>query len=239
MCCTNHSPECDAPMPESTPHPAEQLGQHALIVDDAPVNLLIVARLLSRLGITARCAATMAAAKSACAHEHFTIALVDFRLPDGLAPELIAPLRANGVHHLLAMSASDAPDDRQTLLAAGFSEVLPKPMTLDQLRFALRGDAVSMPAPKDVTVLLDGIGDDSPAWSVAVERLQALFDGGDVAALSEAIHALHAASAGESPARTRQLHALLLCMQREPINRFRVAHLLTALAYQPSSLSST
>jgi signal transduction histidine kinase/DNA-binding response OmpR family regulator len=108
-----------------------------LLVEDSEVGQLVTQWTLRRLGYGLHVVGTVAAALEAWDREPFDLVLLDLRLPDGDGHELARELRAREVPghraHLLAMSGSADPDEREHCLAAGMDEFLAKPVDLGQL----------------------------------------------------------------------------------------------------------
>jgi DNA-binding response OmpR family regulator len=79
---------------------------------------------------------TAASMRTALAHEGtYDLWLLDANLPDGSGTDLLAELRARfPATPALAHTADDSPALRARLLAAGFDQVLVKPLTAAQLR---------------------------------------------------------------------------------------------------------
>ncbi|MFC4161037.1 response regulator [Chitinimonas lacunae] len=103
------------------------VGRRILLVEDARVNQLILTRWLRGWGAEVICADTLAQARSVlCSVPAFDGVLVDRHLPDGYGTELLPQL--THCPHVLAMTMIDQDSDQLDLLAAGFDEVLPKPV---------------------------------------------------------------------------------------------------------------
>lgn len=112
-------------------------GRRILLLEDVPVNQMIVTRWLRGAGAEVVCAATLAEARVLIASEMvFHGALLDCHLPDGEGAELLPPLRERAIPRVLAMTSIDEESDRDALLALGFDGVLAKPLTSAGLRAA-------------------------------------------------------------------------------------------------------
>ena len=112
-----------------------------LVVDDNPSNLGAASALLEQCGISALLAADGAEAVALCSDADFDLVLMDLQMPvvDGLAATSAIrrneTLNARPTAAVLAFSSCASP---QSLLdACGFSGVLCKPCTLDQLEECL------------------------------------------------------------------------------------------------------
>ena len=119
-----------------------QLGLRVLLVEDNPVNQMIGAKMLSRLG----CAVTVANHGQE-ALEKLQTATVDLVLMDCQMPELdgyaaTRAIRARGGEFarlpIVALTASAMEDERQRCLDAGMDDFLSKPIMLLSLETALR-----------------------------------------------------------------------------------------------------
>jgi two-component system capsular synthesis sensor histidine kinase RcsC len=105
---------------------------NVLIVDDHPINRLLLQQQLLYFG----CKVTIAASGSeALAHErYFDLILTDLNMPglDGYA--LARIWRATGVGcPIIAITAGDSASERERCVAAGINGYLKKPFTMDEL----------------------------------------------------------------------------------------------------------
>jgi signal transduction histidine kinase/FixJ family two-component response regulator len=109
-----------------------RIGAEVLIVDDQPINRLLLEKQLSYFGCQVTTAANGA---EALAHERcFDLILTDLNMPglDGYA--LARIWRATGVAcPIIAITAGHAADERERCLAAGMNGYLLKPFTMDDL----------------------------------------------------------------------------------------------------------
>lgn len=106
-----------------------------LLVEDDSVSCSFMAAALQALPAEVDTAASL---RAALAHENvYDLWLLDANLPDGSGTHLLADLRARfPTTPALAHTADDSPALRAQLLAAGFDQVLVKPLTAIQLRQA-------------------------------------------------------------------------------------------------------
>lgn len=106
-----------------------------LLVEDDSVSCSFMAAALQALPAEVDTAASL---RAALAHEGvYDLWLLDANLPDGSGTDLLADLRARfPTTPALAHTADDSPALRAQLLAAGFDQVLVKPLTAMQLRQA-------------------------------------------------------------------------------------------------------
>lgn len=105
-----------------------------LLVEDDPINRQLVRAVLSRAPGPAlreaelEEAATLAAARAALGQRPPMVVMLDVRLPDGNGLELARELaRTADGPHVVVMSASVLPGDRQAALDAGCDAFLAKP----------------------------------------------------------------------------------------------------------------
>ena len=110
-----------------------------LIVEDDPVSASFLHDAAVTLPATVQLACRVADAEHACTQHRFDLLLIDAHLPDGRGDTLLQRLRHRGIcTPALAHTAhADAAACAQ-LHAAGFLEVLQKPMSMDSLHTALR-----------------------------------------------------------------------------------------------------
>ena len=120
-----------------------------LLVEDDPVSRAFLAAAVEtlpcRVDVAADCAQARQLASQPPGHDLW---LVDANLPDGSGIDLLLALRAAAPHTpALAHTASRERADLEPLLAAGFLEVLVKPIAADALQGAIRrvlgGDAAT------------------------------------------------------------------------------------------------
>ena len=148
--------ESDGNGPRPTPRLAVALRPRALVVDDAPDSLRVVADLVRAIGCDVEAAggadeALATVERSTADGRPFDLILVDAVMPgtDGLAagPLLAArsggtaraggPARSGGAAKLIAMSASAMLHERGRYAAAGYLDFVPKPIELGRLARAV------------------------------------------------------------------------------------------------------
>ena len=138
------------PAPETAPQPAlpppapSPSALRILLAEDNPVNRKVAHRLLQRLGYEADEAVDGRAAVEAvkAALPPYEVILMDVQMPelDGLtATQEIRALSHLQQPFIIAMTANAMEGDRETCLAAGMNDYLPKPVKLDTLREILEG----------------------------------------------------------------------------------------------------
>ena len=130
------------PLPDAAaaPAPALRPGAQVLLVEDNAVNQMVAEAYLLALGLQVRLADSGAAALEACLAHPPALVLMDLQMPgmDGLetASRLLALQRQGrwpGAP-IVALTAHAGLADRQACLAAGMSDVMTKPFTMDALR---------------------------------------------------------------------------------------------------------
>ncbi|HZV24597.1 MAG TPA: response regulator [Luteimonas sp.] len=192
------------------------MNPRILLVEDDPVSRAFLSAAAEGLPARVDAVESCAAALRGEHAEPFDLWLIDANLPDGSGASLLAALResAGGTPALAHTASSDATQHR-ALRAAGFSDVLVKPLSVDALQIAIRGalghahavadaaepyprlpswdDAAALSALKGerahVAALRRLFLDELPAQSGAIER--ALADG-DVAAAASVLHRMRA-----------------------------------------------
>lgn len=130
----------ERPMKPSVMEPA------VLLVEDDPTSAAFMAAALEALPLALETAASCAAARSAAMARGHALWLVDAHLPDGDGPALLLELQAlrPGVP-ALAHTASREPSLHRALLAAGFTEVLVKPLAASALCAAVARQLAAAP----------------------------------------------------------------------------------------------
>ncbi|MGQ0463923.1 MAG: response regulator [Sporichthyaceae bacterium] len=117
-----------------------------LVVEDTVVNQLVATHLLATFGHRADVAASGAEALAALENRDYDLVLMDVQMPEMDGLEATARIRERWPQRpvrIVAMTASDAPEDVRRCLAAGMDGFLGKPIVLDALADLLRGIAAS------------------------------------------------------------------------------------------------
>lgn len=113
-----------------------------LVVEDDPVNQLVLDRLLDHLGHGSRVVDSGLAALEALTEAPFEVVLMDIQMPgmDGLETTRIIRERwpDSGGPWIIAVTANAIRGDRETCLAAGMNDYLSKPVSEPSLAAALR-----------------------------------------------------------------------------------------------------
>ncbi len=114
-------------------------GGLALVVEDNPVNQVVVRAMLSRIGIACEVVADGAAGLAAFRSGRFDVVLMDCEMPvlDGYettrAIRAVERARRASRTPIIALTASALQGDRKRVLAAGMDDYLAKPFKSDQL----------------------------------------------------------------------------------------------------------
>lgn len=211
-----------------------------LLVEDDPVSAVFLAEGATLLGLDVQHAADAAAARAAGDTGRFDLLLIDAHLPDGLGEEVLMALRQAGQNApALAHTAEPGVDLRQRLLAAGFRDVLRKPLPLAELHAALRrhlgagaapvwDDAAALAAlggrPEQVatlrTLFLAELPGQRTQIAAAVQR-------GDAVTVREELHRL---SAGCGFVGATELAAAVRGLRAAPTDATALHRLETAIA---------
>lgn len=125
-----------APAPRST-EPPGAAPRCALVVDDNQLNSQLVAMFLRRLGWQAEVVDDGSAALARLAERSYHLVLLDLRMPQMGGEQVCRRIRQElGLAQLpvVAYTAHSMPEDRQRMLAAGFNELLIKPISFQDVR---------------------------------------------------------------------------------------------------------
>lgn len=112
------------------------LGRHVLVVDDAPINRIVLDGLLAYYGIQADSASNGEEALQACFRKTYDLVLMDIHMPEMDGLECSRRLRgAHGprVNSIVAVTADAMADARERCLDAGMDDVLIKPILEEEL----------------------------------------------------------------------------------------------------------
>ncbi|GAB3383144.1 response regulator [Lysobacter fragariae] len=134
-----------------------------LLVEDDPISRTFLTAALQDLPAVVDVADSVTAAYALGSTQHYDAWLFDANLPDGSGAALLARLRPHHPDTLaLAHTADDDPDTRRILLAAGFSQVMVKPLPTTVVQSTLRR---SLGIEADVTPdASTGTADTLPLW---------------------------------------------------------------------------
>jgi len=120
--------------------PGLSLTTRILLVEDHPVNRIVLAGMLERLGASPPdCAENGVQALEKVAQQHYDLILMDSQMPvmDGL--EATRRLRLSGfARPIIGISAGATDDERHASMDAGANDYVLKPVQIDALRAALQ-----------------------------------------------------------------------------------------------------
>ncbi|WP_039916380.1 hybrid sensor histidine kinase/response regulator [Cellvibrio mixtus] len=126
--------------------PLEKTTQLVLVVEDNPVNRMVISGMLKKLAV-AFCMAEDGAQAMAMYHEHqnnLACILMDVQLPDANGLDLVEQIRAQGDHvPVLVISAFTFGNDEARALEVGADAYLRKPYHFDEFKNALGDLGVS------------------------------------------------------------------------------------------------
>ncbi|HVR80536.1 MAG TPA: response regulator [Luteimonas sp.] len=109
-----------------------------LLVEDDPISQAFLAAAIETLPATVDRADTLAAARMLAAQRAHALWLIDANLPDGRGTDLLAQLRVSFPETpAVAHTASQDRHELDALIAAGFLEVLVKPLSAATLQAAV------------------------------------------------------------------------------------------------------
>lgn len=138
----SHTQEAAAHAADHPAHEHPLLRARVLIVEDNPVNQLVAAEMVKRLGLHADVAADGAEALAALEHLPYDLILMDCQMPvmDGFeTTRRLRQRQADGPHlPVIAMTANAIRGDRERCLDAGMDDYLPKPVRISELKAMLR-----------------------------------------------------------------------------------------------------
>jgi signal transduction histidine kinase/CheY-like chemotaxis protein len=140
--------------PRAPEHATAARGLHVLVVEDTEVNVVVVTRMLAKLGHTSVVARDGAQGLAALERERFDLVLMDCQMPVLCGTDACARWRAIEASEgrertpIIALTANALARDRDACLAAGMDGWLTKPITLAVLEreLAALGARVSQPA---------------------------------------------------------------------------------------------
>lgn len=131
-----------APSAEASPAPAvASIGGHVLLVEDEPVNAAVAQGYLATLGCSSVWVKDGAEALARHTTERFDLILMDLNMPnlDGFATSRLMRERGGARRvPIVALTANDGVDRRESCLASGMDDLLSKPCTLEDCARVLR-----------------------------------------------------------------------------------------------------
>jgi len=146
-----------------------------LVIDDEPDIRELIDLTLSRMGLAAECAGTVAEAREYLAEGGFQLCLTDMRLPDGDGLEMV---RFIAEHHpqtpVAVITAFGSAENAVAALKAGAFDYLAKPVGLEQLR-ALVKSALRLPdGERGADESAMGLTGESPVMAQVREMIEKL-----------------------------------------------------------------
>ena len=111
--------------------------RRALVVDDNLLNSKLVSVFLKRLGWEVETRADGLGALARLGEAHFGLVLLDLRMPTMSGEQVCRVIREElGLRELpvVAYTAHGMPEERERMLAAGFSALLLKPISFQDVR---------------------------------------------------------------------------------------------------------
>jgi DNA-binding response OmpR family regulator len=126
-----------------------------LVVDNQLTVQRIWADLLRRGGHEVHTAGSVAEARGRVDAERFDVVVLDLDLPDGSGHDLLLELRGRaGAPPVIAVSELSSEMEVRSVLEAGFSRHLSKPVRLAELQSAVRAVEPSLTLPRGATLTL-------------------------------------------------------------------------------------
>ena len=207
-------PAAEAARPRRTPPSVEQAvaaGRLVLVVDDHPINRLVMSRQVGALGYANESAENGREALERWSRGRYRLVITDVNMPemDGyqLARAIRAKELADGAGHtvIIACTANALQGEAENCFAAGMDDYVVKPVELTKLHRKLEQWMPSA-APVDRAALADIVGEDANLQIEAVKRFMAAsdqdasalihaIDSHDLAAAVRAAHRIKGASA--------------------------------------------
>jgi len=129
-----YPPVLSQPKPQGPPPSA----LHILLVEDEPTTLLVMTRLLRRLGHSVTTASTVLEALQAANDAEFDMLISDIGLPDGSGLDLIRQLSAHRTFPAIALTGFGMQEDIRLSREAGFAAHLTKPIDFAKLVTTIR-----------------------------------------------------------------------------------------------------
>lgn len=151
--------------PRTRPIPLPCALPRVLLVEDDPTTRLYLATIVRGVPAEVDCADSLAAAYALVDRHAYDLWLFDAQLPDGRGCDLLQQVRArHPAVPALAHTASTEPGLWNGLIAAGFAEVLVKPLTAARLQSAVRRALGLRMTTAPVALAGNGADDELPLW---------------------------------------------------------------------------
>ncbi|MCG8097736.1 MAG: ATP-binding protein, partial [Candidatus Thiodiazotropha taylori] len=130
---------CSQPPRAATVTQQQRQNFHVLVVDDNEINRMLLCAFLSKLGNPYAVASNGYEALAQIRNNRFDVVLMDIQMPDISGMDVASRLRAESraIPILIATTAHAFPEQHQTILDAGFSDLLTKPVGMEELERTL------------------------------------------------------------------------------------------------------
>lgn len=153
------------------------MAPYVLVADDDPTSLCFLGDALQQLGARVVPSPDGSSALEQAHAEAFDLLILDCRMPDMGAENVLARLRSepdarSSCSPAVASSAEIDANDERVLLAAGFHAVLRKPCTMKDLQDIL---ALAVPHRHHLPLLDDGLALNTSGNPAVVQALRGLF----------------------------------------------------------------
>lgn len=178
-------------------------AKRVLVVDDEADIRELLDLTLSRMGLQADCAGSLAEARRLLERQRYQLCLTDMRLPDGEGLELVRHIAETVADLPVAViTAHGSAENAVSALKAGAFDYIAKPVSLDQLRGLVKS-ALELPGsdPDGDSHGESGLLGDSPA----IEQVRGLID--RVARSQAPVHITGESGSGKELA-ARLIHTL-------------------------------
>jgi two-component system OmpR family response regulator len=165
------------PYPPTDTLPTSTAEPYVLVADDDAPTRCFLGDAFRQFGARVAFAATGSEAQALTQKETFDLLVLDCRMPDAGAVDILNYLRnspeaGSAWSPAVASSAELDAEAQQVLLAAGFHAVLPKPCSLQDLRDLL---ALATTSHRNLPVLDDSLALNTSGTPAIVQALRGLF----------------------------------------------------------------
>ena len=136
---------------------AQHIPRHILVVEDNPVNQIVIRRLLERLGYATDIADCGQSALTAIHERAYDLIFMDMQMPDMDGLETSRRIRqleqtakpARPQATIVALTANVQPEDRAVWLAAGMDDYVSKPIQITELRQVISERHTRVPSSRN------------------------------------------------------------------------------------------
>lgn len=109
-------------------------GRNFLIVDDSKDNLVLVSRIISKMGGSVETAEDGLQGVEKISHNFYDVVLMDLEMPKMDGMQALQKIRSLGINtHVIALTGHAYDDDRVRCLEAGFDDHVCKPINKSTL----------------------------------------------------------------------------------------------------------